>query len=410
MNYVTSSGQPVEFGTRNIGRGGKGEILPVAGNSALVAKVFHHPTPEHLAKLKFMVANPMPQARDHFWVTWPIDIVFTRGPRSKFAGYLMPKLTHAQPLFTFYNPAIRLKKSPRFDYRHLVRCGRNLAAAFNQAHANRHVIGDANESNAFVRSDARVTLIDADSWQLWDAIARRTFYSEVAKPDFLPPELQDRSLKGVDRKPWHDHFSLGILLFKLLNEGVHPYDGKCRRAGEVPPLEARIKAGAFPYRDRTGLWSPKKFALPFDTLHPRLRELFIETFETGHAQPQSRPNARVWQDAFTLAENELQLCHRNAHHWFWGNQCTWCHRKQLLGGQDPFPGGTTKAPRRAAGSVPVVRRSRRKANALLKSVPQEIGEFLIRNANQLILGALAALAIALGIAAVLKIFNSLLNR
>lgn len=229
MKYITATGQLVELATRNIGRGGEGEVLPVAGNPALVAKIFHNPTLEHRAKLEFMVANPMPQAGDHFWVTWPVATLFTSGPRPKFAGYVMPKLTKAQPIFICYNPAIRRKKCPSFDYRHLVRCGRNLAAAFSQAHAHRHVIGDANESNAFVSNDARVTLIDADSWQIMDATGGRTFRSSVAKPDFLPPELQNRSLKNLDRKPWHDNFALAVLLFKLTGEGNHPFDGLPRR-------------------------------------------------------------------------------------------------------------------------------------------------------------------------------------
>lgn len=123
----------------------------------------------------------------------------------------------------------------------------------------------------------------------------------------------------------------------------------------MPALEARITAGAFPYRDRSGRWSPKGLALPFDMLHPRLQNLFVQAFETGHTRPQSRPDARTWQEAFALAETELQGCHRNPRHCFWGNQCIWCQRKLLLGGQDPFPGGKPKANRKvvtAAHTVP----------------------------------------------------------
>jgi DNA-binding helix-hairpin-helix protein with protein kinase domain len=413
MNYATATGRTLEFATRNIGRGGEGQVLPVAGDSALVAKVFHHPTLEHRAKLEFMVANPVPQARDHYWVTWPLDIIFTRGRSPKFVGYVMPRLTHAQPIFTFYNPAIRPKKSPGFDYRHLVHCGRNLAAAFNQAHAKRYVIGDPNESNAFVGSDARVTLIDADSWQLWDAIVGRTFHSSVAKPDFLPPELQNRSLKGLDRKPWHDNFALAVLLFKLTNEGNHPFDGVYRGAGDVPPLEARIRAGAFPYLDRSGRWSPKGLALQFDMLHPRLRELFVQAFETGHARPESRPNARVWQEAFTLAESELQSCHHNPHHWFWGKQCIWCQRKKLLGGKDPFPGGNPRATRRVPPAVPPVLASRTEPNTYSNSDIAEIGKFLNRNSTHPISVALVALVIVFSLAifaAALMTLIALLNR
>jgi DNA-binding helix-hairpin-helix protein with protein kinase domain len=335
VKYQTTTGKLIELSSRNIGRGGEGEVLPVSGNRALVAKIFHQPTSNHRAKLEFMIANPMQPAGAHFWVTWPLDILFTKDVRPKFAGYVMPKIKNARPLFTWYNPAIRRKKCPGIDYRHLVHSGRNLAAAFNQAHSRRFIIGDPNESNVFVRNDARVILIDADSWQI--ASGDRIYRSMVTKLDFLAPELQNRNLKNVNRQPWHDNFALAILLFKIICEGTHPFDGVYHGGGDEPPLEARIATGAFPYRDSSGLWSPKRVALPFDSLHHRLQKLFIQAFVTGHTRPQLRPEARTWQMAFNIAERELRRCRHNQKHWFWGNQCVWCQRKALLGGIDPFP-------------------------------------------------------------------------
>jgi len=352
MKYLTKTGQTIELASHKLGRGGEGEVLPVVGRPALVAKIFHQPTAEHQAKIEFMVANPVPQSSDHFWVTWPQEIIFTVGSKPKFAGYIMRKLTHAQPLLTCYNPALRRQKLPAFDYRHLVRCGRNLAAAFSLAHAHRHLIGDPNESNACATAEARVTLIDTDSWEIVDNVRRRIYRSNVAKLEFLPPELQNRRGKIIDRQTWHDNFALAVLLFKLTGEGCHPCDGVYHGAGDVPPLEARIAAGTFPFRQKSGHWTPKGLALPFDSLHPRLQKLFVQAFETGHAQPQARPDAHAWQMAIAQAETELQGCQCNSRHWFWGNQCVWCQRKKLLGGRDPFP---EWKPAKSRRSAPVAR-------------------------------------------------------
>lgn len=87
---------------------------------------------------------------------------------------------------------------------------------------------DVNESNVFVGRDARVTLIDCDSWQVVDSARGRTYRSHVAKPDFLAAELQGRSLALVDRQNCHDNFALAVLIFKLVNEGTHPFDGVFR--------------------------------------------------------------------------------------------------------------------------------------------------------------------------------------
>jgi DNA-binding helix-hairpin-helix protein with protein kinase domain len=342
MKYVTKTGQKIELATRRLGRGGEGQVLPVVGRPELVAKIFHKPTLEQRAKLEFMVANPVPQNRNHFWVTWPLDIVFSLDSKPKFVGYIMYRLANAQPLFICYNSTIRRQKLPDFNYHHLIRCARNLAAAFSLAHAHGHLIGDPNESNGHVSADARVTLIDADSWQLVDGVQRRIYRSTVAKSEFLPPELQNRKRKNIDRQTWHDNFALAVLLFKLLGEGCHPCDGVYLGAGDVPPLEERIAAGAFPFLNKSVHWRPKGLALPFNSLHPRLQKLFLQAFETGQGFPQARPDARCWQEAIATAERELHGCQRNSRHSFWGNQCVWCHRKKLLGGRDPFPGARPK--------------------------------------------------------------------
>ena len=361
MNYITSTGNPIKLATSSLGRGGEGEVFRVVGMPHLVAKIYHQPTMEHRTKLEFMVGHPLSSATGYA-VTWPVELLFTTGKKPTFAGYLMPKLTAAKSIFTIYNPTTRRKEWPGVDYRHLVRCARNLAASFSRVHAYRHVIGDSNESNLFVKNDVRVVFIDVDSWQIFNATGGTHFPSPVAKGDFLPPELQNKNLKDFVRQPCHDNFALAVLLFKLLCEGSHPFDGIYHDTGDVPPVEARIAAGDFPLRDGSGNWSPKGLSLPFDALHPRLQTLFLQAFETGHRWPQLRPSAREWQKALTEAENQLHCCQLNSHHRFWGNECVWCQRKNLLGGLDPFPSGSpipdsrTVAPAQIPGtpvSVPV---------------------------------------------------------
>lgn len=361
MNYLTSTGNRIKLATRSLGQGGEGAVLSVVGEPHLVAKIYHKPTLEHWEKLHFMVANPVPKTAGHLWVTWPIGLLFTDNASPIFAGYLMPKLTQAKSIFTYYNPTLRQKNFPGLDYRHLVRCARNLTSAFSLAHSHGHVICDSNESNVFAGTDARVSIIDADSWQITDARRGRFYRSPVAKADFLPPELQNKNLKDHDRQPCHDNFALAVLLFKLLCEGAHPFDGIYHGPGDAPMLESRIASGVLPMNDRSGRWSPKALSLPLDTLHPRLQNLFMRAFVAGHARPQSRPTAHEWHSAFTEVEPSLQVCRSNPNHWFWGHQCVWCQRKNLLGGLDPFPGGNLNAKKRAAVAVNIPQRRPRVA-------------------------------------------------
>jgi hypothetical protein len=150
----------------------------------------------------------------------------------------------------------------------------------------------------------------------------------------------------VDRQNCHDNFALAVLIFKLVNEGTHPFDGVFRGHGEPPPLQARIAAGVFPYLDRSGNWTPKGLAPPFDALHPKLQGLFVQAFQAGHRTPELRPDASTWLEALRESEGDFQVCPHNSHHFHWGNNCHWCQRTLLLGGLDPFPKPTPQATNR----------------------------------------------------------------
>jgi DNA-binding helix-hairpin-helix protein with protein kinase domain len=337
MNYLTQAGQPVSLAGRLVGRGGEGQILPVAGAPRLVAKIFHKPTLERWWKVALLLANPLPQTATHPSVVWPSEVLFTNAPQPQFAGYTMPRVTAAHPIFNFYVMDIRRAKYPAFDYRYLVRCARNLAAAVALAHQHGHVIGDLNESNALGNLQGVVRLLDVDSWQVVDSARGIVYPCGVGKAEFMAPELQGRDLAHLVRKPCQDNFALSVLIFKLLNEGTHPFDAVYHGRGDPPPLEARIASGSFPYRDASGRWTPKPLAVPFGSLHPSLQQFFIQTFQTGHAQPEMRPTAWTWQQALAKSEQDFRVCTDNPYHWCWSRHCIWCERTARLGGLDPFP-------------------------------------------------------------------------
>lgn len=338
MNFLTQAGQIISLSDQAIGRGGEGRVLPVAGSPQIVAKLFHVPTQARWWKVALLLADPLPQTGNHPVVVWPSEVLFSNvTPQPQFAGYLMPRARAAHPIFNFYVMSIRRVKFPAFDYRYLIYCARNLAAAVALAHQHGHVLGDLNESNVLVGLNALVQLIDVDSWQVFDRQRHIVYPCGVGKGELLPPELQGQDLARTVRSTCHDNFALAVLLFKLLNEGTHPFDGVYRGNGEPPALEARIAAGTSPYLDASGYWSPKPLAVPFNSLHWRLHRLFIQAFATGHSQPQMRPTASAWQEALDQAIGDLRRCTSHPHHWCWTGHCLWCERTHLLGGLDPFP-------------------------------------------------------------------------
>jgi serine/threonine protein kinase len=325
-----------------LGSGGEGRIYTVLEEPTLVAKLYHHNklTFAHVNKLKLMFENPPddPVSQRRVSIAWPVDLLYNN-TTEQIVGFLMHHVTQAHPIYEFYNPGTRRQKSPYFNYLYLYRTARNLATAISKLHACGYVIGDMNESNILVSEMALVTLVDTDSFQVRDLQSGVIYRCPVGKPEFTPPELQRKNFRDIDRTPEQDLFGLAVLLFELLIEGTHPFEGVFQGSGEPPPIATRILSGDFTYGSKDVLYRPKPLAPAFDILHPTLRQLFVYCFEDGHNNPKARPDARTWAIALEEAEKRFVSCLVNDQHRYGGhlNACPWCQRAAQLGGRDPFP-------------------------------------------------------------------------
>ncbi|TVR11009.1 MAG: hypothetical protein EA395_08350 [Phormidium sp. GEM2.Bin31] len=335
------NGQPITL-SQELGRGGEGSIYAIAEQPQWVAKVYHPNklTPEGLAKLRLSLQYP-PQNPA---IAAPVDLLLNSSGR--VLGFMMPRVPQGYPLHDLYTPRSRRQKLPFFTHTHLHRVARNLSVAVSALHHRGYVIGDVNESNMLVNPSALVFLIDTDSFQIRDRRSGVVYRCGVGKPEFTPPELQGQRFDRCDRTPAHDAFGIAVLIFQLLMEGTHPFDGVYLKPGDPPLIQDRILAGYYAYSQRSVPLRPKPFAPPFTALHPRLQELFHRCFDLGHQQPQHRPTADDWAIALTKAEQALVSCQHNPRHRYGGHlaSCPWCERTQKLGGRDPFPAPNTIVP------------------------------------------------------------------
>lgn len=311
-----------------LGRGGEASIYTVAGRPAAAAKIYHNPSDEHAAKLAAMLAAPPvapPQPGQHVPLAWPIGRLLELGEDGRVIGYLMPRIDNAHLIWEIYNPGVRREVSPHFHHGSLLRTARNLAAVIRAVHECGYVIGDLNESNVLVTSQAQVALIDVDSFQAPGH--DRLYRCRVGRPEYSPPELQGVAFADVDRLPQHDAFALAVLIFQLLMQGIHPFAGRCAGDGEADSIAARIAAGNWPYA-----WlanpsiEPSPHAPPWFALPPSVQELLRRCFEDAHAEPDLRPSAAQWQHALEEAEHELTTCPRDSTHLYHRrlDRCPWC--------------------------------------------------------------------------------------
>ncbi len=287
-----------------IGSGGEAKVYAVKGNRKVVAKVYHQPSAERGDKLRAMVghapADPG-RAQGHVSIAWPEDVLFDS--TGSVAGFLMPAIQASLPFSEVYHPAARRQSLPAgFGYQYLLRTARNLCTAVSAIHDMGYVIGDLNESNILVQPDARVTLIDCDSFQVG------AFRCLVGRPEYTAPEMQGSNLSTSDRKAEQDCFALAVLVYQLLMSGFHPYAG----VGEPGELGERIKAALCPHTP--GGPKPPRGAPPLEWLPASLQQMFSAAFIGGHSVPSTRPEARIWADQLSKAENALATCRRDRSH------------------------------------------------------------------------------------------------
>lgn len=320
MQLVDSQGRLLRLGAE-LGRGGEGAVYELPDQPKCVAKLYTTPpSPEKVEKLVAMAASPA--ALLLRLAAWPLDTVWEPGTGAR--GLVMPRIVDHKPAHFLYSPKSRQIEFPQASWPFLVHTARNIAAAFQTVHDHGHVVGDVNHGNLLVSSQATVTLIDCDSFQI--SANGRLYPCEVGISTHTPPELQGMSFRGLTRTSNHDSFGLAVLLFQILFMGRHPFSGRFI-GGKDLTLEEAIRECRFAYGPRAGErgMQPPPNTLPLEAVSEPLVLLFERAFSAQSAH-QGRPPARDWIEPLTRLSERLQPCSANPAHAYLRDlsDCPWC--------------------------------------------------------------------------------------
>jgi DNA-binding helix-hairpin-helix protein with protein kinase domain len=324
---IEADGTRVRLG-RKLGQGGEGAIYELEGRPGVVAKVFHQPLPASRAeKIRAMVAARSPALER--LTAWPIGLLAL--PDGRPIGLKMPRVVGYRDIHQLYSPKSRRAAFPRADWRFLVRVAANVARAFATVHAEGDVIADVNHGGILVGTDARVRLIDCDSFQI--TVGDRCFPCDVGVPIFTPPELQDRTLTGVIRSENHDNFGLAVMVFLVLFMGRHPFAGRYLGEGDMP-IEQAIEEHRFAYGEGRGFAAMDRppGTPPLDIVSALMAQLFERAFAIDAARG-GRPSAAEWVEALETLEGNLVECALGTAHWHARGlaECPWCRIEAATG-------------------------------------------------------------------------------
>jgi DNA-binding helix-hairpin-helix protein with protein kinase domain len=327
----TRSGQTYRL-SQEIGAGGNGVIYTVSRRPELVAKIYKHPLTQHdIDKLDALTRGATPELLSV--AAWPIDLL--KSPDGRIAGFVMPRILEARPLYELYSPSSRIQHFPSADFRFLLHAAANVARLFGAVHQAGFICGDVNHSNILARQMGTVAAVDCDSFQVGDG---SRFPCLVATELFVPPELMGADLGTTKRTANHDTFGLAVLIFHLLFMGRHPFVGRFLGKGEMP-IERAIAECRFAYSgdQRRTQMAPPPFTPPMATVGSELGRLFEQAFHPDN-RVGGRPSHEDWIGALDSLKASLVPCREVAwHHHLPSTACPWCAiegpaRIKLFGG------------------------------------------------------------------------------
>jgi DNA-binding helix-hairpin-helix protein with protein kinase domain len=316
------------------------EVFALAGNPSRVAKVYKRPASERTSKLQAMIANAPPDPAvfcRHSFVCWPESLI--HNGEGECIGFLAPREepNANRPLLSLCDLDSQGRIAARITWPYLVRVAINVCGIFETVHSQGHVVGCINERNFLVSDDASCTLTDCDSVQVIDNETGVRYSGTMASAPFIPPELQG-AFGELELNTSADHFALAVVIFMLLMDGVHPFEGVWRQGVVPPALEENIKAGRFSYA-KAGPLSPNPDAPPFEILPLGIRKLFERCFIDGDRDASLRPTAWEWHNTLKQLDQRLEVCPSNRNHVFSAHleDCPWCERKAARKESTAFP-------------------------------------------------------------------------
>ncbi len=330
-----SDRQTVSLG-KQIADSGEGEVWET-NFSGILAKIYHNPTPERIEKLKAMLANPPVdpmKSKNHISIAFPQDLL--QDGSGNCVGFLMPAVPSSRELPSIYNPRLRKRNAPGFNWYYLHVTALNTAWIIQAIHEKGYVLGDIKPQNILVNDRALVAVIDTDSFQVCDRNTGKVYRCTVGSDGFTPVELLGKDFSVTDQSEVCDRFRLAVLIHYLLF-GYHPFSGEWTGAGESPDQTELIRKGLW-YGVKNSLIRPSQNIIPLDVVHPEIKRLFLKCFNDGHASPNLRPTAEDWHNALQVAVNDLTICGKvDSHHYSRSYaKCYWCERSLNLG-VDIFP-------------------------------------------------------------------------
>ena len=336
------STERVDLHDLEIARGGAGSVFAIENDPTRVVKIYHDKTlntdgARYCGKIEAMVrqAPALPDIIQDgeriVQIAWPLALARDPGTR-QFLGFSMPALNVGKTteIEWMLNDRQAAKKGLRSDLGARVTVARQLAGVLAELHTAGHFVIDLKPLNArFYKDTLYMAFLDCDGFSIAHGNQRIT--APQFTVDYLAPEFQSAGNPN-DNPEQQDRFALAVVVFLLLNYGVHPYTGVPNNSNVPTEIPLRIQGNYYAYGQAPDHRISPNPASTHTCLPRAIRDLFDRAFGKN---PSIRPSAAEWRDVLTGYASKktglLQICAQDSSHiHFSGMPCALCQKKAFI--------------------------------------------------------------------------------
>lgn len=324
----------------HLGRGATATIYKANNNGDVcAAKIYNQDTAVNKAKINAMLSNVPANitiemdGKKYPRLAWPTKLLESNGTPT---GYLMPlvDLNESFPLDYYYDQVLfkKLKSPDEAALSYKLEIAKNLSLIVAELHSLGHYFIDLKPQNIRVfRGTHIVTLLDCDGFSI-KSYADKRYPAELISTDYISPEAYRENTLPQDLGENQDRYALAVIIFQLLNQGTHPFQGILKDISGAATNDEKAASGLYPH----GLVADARIAPRKQSTHTlwldSTRTLFDQAFVGSRS---TRPSASEWARHFDqlLFDKALVRCAKAsnnvAHMRFKGKKCSACYLSAL---------------------------------------------------------------------------------
>lgn len=318
--------------------GGAGSVYRVREAGDVVAKIYHDYVDSELYQRKvaamLSLSPELPdliEAGDRYvQIAWPTDLLYAE--RSRFAGFLMPAVdvkATSELECVLQERQARMHGLPT-GLGAKITLAANLAAVIAELHRQHHRVVDLKPVNLrFYPKSLYMAMLDCDGFSIQGEGER--FKAPQYTPEYMAPEFQADGITVLGEEQ-QDRFALAVIVFQLLNFGIHPFTGRPSSERVPTDIPGRIAGRFHAYGLRPNAHLRPSLVSGHLAMPMELRQLFDRAFDGPGIL---RPSALEWASALRgyaqRSRLRLATCRDDGEHQhFAGLPCAACMRAELI--------------------------------------------------------------------------------